>query len=86
MACPVSSAAELGNIKLVKGKWIPTFLDEAEVFPHGEYDDQIDALSGAIAMLAVNHENKVPIVAPIRVSRNTRWNSSAFGGGRITRR
>jgi predicted phage terminase large subunit-like protein len=95
-AHPVSSAAELGNIKLVTGKWIPAFLDEAEVFPYGEYDDQIDALSGAIAMLAENQENEVPHVCPVEVRRNTqrnnfasrggRWNSSALGGGRITRR
>jgi predicted phage terminase large subunit-like protein len=95
-AHPASSAAELGNIKLVKGRWNAAFLDEAEVFPHGEYDDQIDALSGAIAMLAENQENKVPLVCPIEIRRNTRssifassggrWNSSALGGGRITRR
>lgn len=97
-AHPASSAAELGNIKLVQGKWIPAFLDEAEVFPHGEYDDQIDAFSGAIAMLAAeDQESRVPLMAPIGVGQNTRWkgggftsgprwNSSVIGRSRITRR
>ncbi len=50
-ANPVSSAAEAGNIKLVSGRWIPDFLDELEIFPHGAHDDQVDALSGAFEML-----------------------------------
>jgi len=51
-ANPVSSAAEAGNFKLVKGAWINAFLDEAEAFPLGEHDDQVDAVSGACARLA----------------------------------
>jgi predicted phage terminase large subunit-like protein len=47
----VSSAAEAGNLKLVKGNWIGQFLDEAESFPAGEHDDAIDSLSGAHAAL-----------------------------------
>jgi predicted phage terminase large subunit-like protein len=51
-ANPVSSQAEAGNIKLVRGPWINDFLDEAELFPHGAHDDQVDAVSGAFGMLA----------------------------------
>lgn len=50
-ANPVSSAAEAGNIKLVNGQWVNTFLDEAEAFPLGGHDDQIDAVSGAFSKL-----------------------------------
>ena len=50
-ANPVSSQAEAGNIKLVRGPWINDFLDEAELFPHGAHDDQVDAVSGAFEML-----------------------------------
>jgi len=50
-ARPVSSAAEVGNILLVNGPWITAFLDEAVAFPDGAHDDQIDALSGAMAAL-----------------------------------
>jgi len=46
-ANPVSSQAEAGNIKLVRGNWIGPFLDEAESFPMGDHDDQVDAVAGA---------------------------------------
>lgn len=51
-ARPVSSQAEAGNIKLVRGPWIGAFLDELTQFPQeGVHDDQVDALSGAMAEL-----------------------------------
>ncbi len=50
-ANPVASQAQAGNIKLVRGTWINAFLDELEVFPGGSHDDQVDALSGAVADL-----------------------------------
>jgi predicted phage terminase large subunit-like protein len=49
---PVSSAAEAGNLKLVQGPWVGDFLDEAEAFPLGSHDDQLDAVSGAFNKLA----------------------------------
>ena len=50
-AFPLAAAAEAGNVKLVKGGWNAAFLDECEVFPHGTHDDQVDAASGAYAVL-----------------------------------
>ena len=50
-ANPVSAQAQAGNVKLVRGPWINAFLDEAELFPKGAHDDQIDAVSGAFADL-----------------------------------
>ena len=55
-ANPVASQAEAGNIKLVRGPWINAFLDEAELFPNGSHDDQIDALSGALADMTSGRE------------------------------
>ena len=46
-ANPLSSAAELGNVKLVRGSWNRAFLDEFELFPIGAHDDIVDATSGA---------------------------------------
>ncbi|MGV3724601.1 MAG: phage terminase large subunit [Actinomycetota bacterium] len=52
-AAPVSSQAEAGNIKLLRGNWLLPFLDEVGAFPTpGVHDDQVDALSGALAMLS----------------------------------
>ncbi len=50
-ANPVSSQAEAGNVKLVRGPWINAFLDEVEGFPGGAHDDMVDALSGAMSKL-----------------------------------
>ena len=50
-ANPLSAAAEAGNVKLVRGPWINDFLDEAEAFPGGSHDDQVDSASGAFEML-----------------------------------
>ena len=42
---PVSSQAEAGNIKLLRGTWNAAFLDEAETYGlSGQHDDQLDAL------------------------------------------
>ena len=54
-AGPVSSQAEVGNVRLLRGPWLGTFLDEIEAFPFGGHDDQVDALSGAMMRLRNTH-------------------------------
>ena len=52
-AAPLSSQAEAGNVKLLRGAWNAVFLDELEAFPVScAHDDQVDAASGAFARLA----------------------------------
>jgi predicted phage terminase large subunit-like protein len=46
-ARPVSAQADQGNIRVVRAPWNAAFFNEAEDFPLGDFDDQIDALSGA---------------------------------------
>jgi predicted phage terminase large subunit-like protein len=53
-AGPASSAAQAGNVKLLRGAWVTPFLDELVPFPFGAHDDQVDAFSGAMAMLVRN--------------------------------
>lgn len=50
-AQPAASRVNAGMLKLVRGAWNRAFLDELAVFPSGEHDDQVDALSGAYAHL-----------------------------------
>ena len=50
-ARPLSSAAEHGNVKIVRGSWNRDFLDECQLFPYGDHDDQVDAASGAFGKL-----------------------------------
>jgi len=58
-ALPVASRAEQGKVKLVRGNWIPDFLDEATSFPNGQHDDQVDACSGAFQMITGQREWKM---------------------------
>lgn len=51
-ALPVSAQCEHGNIKLLRGDWNDSFLNEMENFPDASHDDQVDALSGAFNELA----------------------------------
>lgn len=52
-ATPYAVAAENGNVKLVHGEWNKRFLDELELFPKGQHDDQVDSFSGACTVLAL---------------------------------
>ena len=47
-----SSACEMGNVKLLRGRWTKDLIDECVQFPKGSHDDQVDAVSGAINHLS----------------------------------
>ncbi len=51
-AQPLAAAAERGLVKLVAGHWVKDFLDEVELFPFADHDDQIDAAALAFNKLA----------------------------------
>lgn len=57
----LASRAEAGQVLLVRGNWVPAFLEEAEAFSedgtHG-HDDQVDAAVGAYVKLADGGEAK----------------------------
>lgn len=71
----VSSAAEAGNVFLVRGEWLSDYLEELEQFPHGVHDDQVDATSGAFAALAEGSGG--PAVAPVGITCRSKWGLSA---------
>lgn len=47
-ATPASAHAEIGNIKVLRGKNIEEFFTESEAFPYGKHDDMVDALSDCV--------------------------------------
>jgi predicted phage terminase large subunit-like protein len=53
-AQPLAAQAEGGAVKLLRGLWNKNFLDEAEIFPFGTHEDQIDACSAALNALAAS--------------------------------
>lgn len=63
-ASPLSAQAEHGNVKLVKGHWNDAFLNEAENFPDGRFDDQIDAGAGAFHRLSQEPVEEVGLEPP----------------------
>jgi predicted phage terminase large subunit-like protein len=52
-AAPLASMADGGNVYIVRGQHVNTFLDSAILFPDGPHDDDIDSASGAFAELAL---------------------------------
>jgi predicted phage terminase large subunit-like protein len=50
-ATPLASQVNAGNLVVLRAPWTPILLEELQDFPHGEKDDQTDALSRAFAML-----------------------------------
>jgi predicted phage terminase large subunit-like protein len=52
-AKPASAQAEAGNVKLVRGLWNDTFLNEVCSFPNAQFDDQVDAFADALNELAL---------------------------------
>ncbi len=49
---PFAARAEHGEVKLVRAGWNQPFLDETGLFPDSRHDDQVDAVAGAMTVLA----------------------------------
>lgn len=50
---PLIAQMQAGNVKLVKGLWNQTYIDELTAIPNGTYKDQMDASSGGFNRLAL---------------------------------
>lgn len=66
-AGPVSSQAEAGNVRMVRGIWNDKFIEEATLFPNSEFKDQIDALSRAFHRVLAKSKGKKLIAGPEEV-------------------
>lgn len=60
-ALPLSARAEQGKVALVRGEWSMAFIDELCAFSGdgATHDDQVDAASGALQMLAAGRSRKL---------------------------
>jgi len=74
---PFRAAAEAGNLKLLRGVWNDTFLEECEQFSPDEreyeHDDQIDAACGAFSYVTA------PEPCVITLVPNKRWSDRWAG-------
>jgi len=53
-AMGVAAAAEIGNVRIVRGSFTEDFVSEICAFPEYKYCDQVDAFSGAFNRLSAN--------------------------------
>ncbi len=60
-AGPAAALVAAGEIAVVRGGWNRLFLDELREFPGGRKDDQVDALSRALAMLAESPARRLAV-------------------------
>ncbi len=51
-ALPVIARCEQAKLAIVRAAWNKEFLDELAAFPEGKHDDQCDAVSAAVGMIA----------------------------------
>jgi predicted phage terminase large subunit-like protein len=51
-ARPLQARGEAGKLKLIRGPWNQTFIQECLDFPKGRHDDQVDTASGGLIALA----------------------------------
>lgn len=58
-ATPFAAQVEAGNVYLVRGDWNSAYLNEAALFPNGEFKDQIDASSRSYAGLIKKKKKKI---------------------------
>lgn len=58
-ARPLSAQCEAGNVRLLRGNWNDAFINEACMFPTGQFMDQVDAASRAHADLLANRPQDV---------------------------
>jgi predicted phage terminase large subunit-like protein len=49
---PLASQAEVGNVRLVRGPWNESFLQEHQDFPGGRFDDQVAGSTGSFGVLS----------------------------------
>lgn len=59
-ALPLAARAEQGKVVLVRGGWLPVFLDELTAFSGDgkTHDDQVDTAAGGLAMLATPMQSR----------------------------
>jgi predicted phage terminase large subunit-like protein len=70
---PLATAAEVGQVRIVKGEWNEAFLREIEYFgPGAAYKDQVDAAAGCYNNLTTRTRLAVH-AGPVSLTRRSPW-------------
>ncbi len=64
---PLSSQAQANNVKIMAGYYNQALFNEMDLYPYGDHDDQVDALSGAHIQVSTEGflQEAVPVVQDI---------------------
>jgi len=81
-AMPLLAQAEAGNVKLLRGEWNESWLDEFQAFPKGIHDDQVDSGSAGFAALMRRVRGESRLEEMLTVSREAVWGGAEDGEGR----
>lgn len=65
-ALPLAAQVEIHNVYLVRGHWNADFINEASLFPNGQFKDQIDGATRAYGCL-ISKRRRLVGVAPVVV-------------------
>lgn len=68
-ATPLAAQSESGNVYLVRADWNQSFINEAALFPNGQFKDQIDAASRAYYCL-LRKRRRLIGSAPVIIKNN----------------
>ena len=67
-ADPLAAQVEIHNVYLVRGHWNAAFINEASLFPNGQFKDQVDAASRAYGCVISKRRRlvgKAPVVVQL---------------------
>ena len=82
-ARPFAAQVNVGNVALSVGAWVDAYRDEMRSFPHGKYDDQVDASSRAFMELtAAPGPMKIAPEIMARLRRNAEMRKFTGHGSR----
>jgi predicted phage terminase large subunit-like protein len=79
-ARPFAAQVNNGNVSLAEGGWVAAYKDELRAFPHGKYDDQVDASSRAFMELTASPGPMCISDATMAAAARLRSNHGVPGG------
>lgn len=71
----VAPVIEAGSVYLPLDSWVEAFIEECATFPTGAYDDQVDAMSHAIARLTLGQVDAPPVGVGV-VGQSSVWSGA----------
>lgn len=72
-AIPFASQVDAGNVRVLRGSWNDSMMEQMAYFPNGSHDDIVDALSRAYNVCTSRRSVVVPSVVSHRVANRVKY-------------